>query len=109
MFSYSLNIFVHLHWLEDTGTFIHLLSCSCYSTESTSQESSEKDARKQIQIQSACEWGKDRKMVLDALCRRMSQNKLSQQFYIGPYRIRPLTKIFMRKPSGSIVTYRVGL
>ncbi|KAK2890338.1 MAX gene-associated protein isoform X2 [Channa argus] len=77
----------------------------------TSQEftTSESEARKQIQIQSGCEWGKDRKMVLDALCRRLNQNTLSQHFYVGPYSIRPFTKIFMRKPSGSLVTYRVHI
>ncbi|KAG7240203.1 hypothetical protein INR49_027196 [Caranx melampygus] len=68
---------------------------------------SEAEARKQIQIQSACQWDKDHKMVLESLCRRMNQNRLSQRFYIGPYRISPVSKIFMKKPSGSIVTYRV--
>eukprot|EP00064_Thunnus_orientalis_P012560 superscaffoldBa00001941_g12595 len=71
--------------------------------------SNETQARKQIEIQSACQWDKDRKMVLEALCRRMNQNKLSQCFCIGPYHIRPITKIFMQKPSGSIVTYRVHI
>ncbi|XP_067429478.1 MAX gene-associated protein isoform X2 [Thunnus thynnus] len=71
--------------------------------------SNETQARKQIEIQSACQWDKDRKMVLEALCRRMNQNKLSQRFCIGPYHIRPITKIFMQKPSGSIVTYRVHI
>ncbi|XP_071334903.1 MAX gene-associated protein isoform X4 [Trachinotus anak] len=79
--------------------------------ERTCQEStaSETEARKQIQIQSACQWDKDHKMVLEALCQRMNQNKLTQRFYIGPYRICPVTKIFMQKPSGSIVTYRVHI
>lgn len=71
--------------------------------------SKETQARKQVEIQSACQWNKDRKMVLEALYRRMNQNRLSQRFCIGPYHIRPVTKIFMQKPSGSIVTYRVGL
>lgn len=93
----------------DLKILVHIYICSCHAAEDTNQESSEKEARKQIQIQSACDWSKDRKMVLDALCRRMNQNKLSQRFYIGPYRVRPLAKIFMQKPSGSIVTYRVGL
>nr|XP_020459361.1 MAX gene-associated protein-like isoform X1 [Monopterus albus]XP_020459362.1 MAX gene-associated protein-like isoform X1 [Monopterus albus]XP_020459363.1 MAX gene-associated protein-like isoform X1 [Monopterus albus]XP_020459365.1 MAX gene-associated protein-like isoform X1 [Monopterus albus]XP_020459366.1 MAX gene-associated protein-like isoform X1 [Monopterus albus]XP_020459367.1 MAX gene-associated protein-like isoform X1 [Monopterus albus] len=70
---------------------------------------SETKVRKQVQIQSACEWGKNRKMVLETLCRRMNQNKLSQSFYVGPYHIRPVAKIFMRKPSGSMVIYRVHI
>ncbi|XP_023285958.1 MAX gene-associated protein-like [Seriola lalandi dorsalis] len=70
---------------------------------------SETEARKQIQIQSACHWDKDHKMVLEALCRRMNRNRLCQRFYIGPYRIFPVAKIFMQKPSGSIVTYRVHI
>ncbi|KAM7395685.1 hypothetical protein PAMA_007111 [Pampus argenteus] len=71
--------------------------------------SNEAQARKQIEIQSACQWDKDRKTVLEALRRRMNENRLSQRFSIGPYRIRPVAKIFMRKPSGSIVTYRVHI
>ncbi|XP_022050114.2 MAX gene-associated protein [Acanthochromis polyacanthus] len=77
----------------------------------TSQEASntsgESDAKKQIQIQSACQWKKDRTMVLEALCERMNQNQLSQRFYVGPYCISPVARIFMKKPSGSIITYRV--
>uniref|UniRef100_A0A8C9ZJ68 BHLH domain-containing protein n=2 Tax=Sander lucioperca TaxID=283035 RepID=A0A8C9ZJ68_SANLU len=69
----------------------------------------EKDAKKQIEIQSACQWAKDREMVLEALCRRMNQNRLSRRFWVGPYCIRPVARIFMRKPSGSIVTYRVHI
>ncbi|KAM8726589.1 MAX gene-associated protein isoform 2-T3 [Acanthopagrus schlegelii] len=69
----------------------------------------EADARKQIEIQSACQWSKDRKRVLETLCRRMSQNRLSHRFSIGPYRIRPVAKISMRKPSGSLITYRVHI
>ncbi|TNN40165.1 MAX gene-associated protein [Liparis tanakae] len=71
--------------------------------------SGEKEAKKQIEIQSACQWVKDRKMVLEALCQRMNQNRLSRRFGIGPYRVRPIAKIFMRKPSGSIVTYRLHI
>ncbi|XP_076612472.1 uncharacterized protein LOC143336289 [Chaetodon auriga] len=71
--------------------------------------SGETEARKQIEIQSACQWNKDRKKVLETLCRRMNQNKLSRRFCIGPYRIRPVAKIFMKKPSGSIVTYRLHI
>ncbi|XP_042339360.1 MAX gene-associated protein-like, partial [Plectropomus leopardus] len=68
--------------------------------------SSEKEAKKQIEIQSACQWDGDRKKVLEALLRRMKQNKLCRRFYVGPYRVCPIAKIFMQKPSGSIVTYR---
>ncbi|XP_008283703.1 MAX gene-associated protein, partial [Stegastes partitus] len=78
------------------------------AAEKPSQETTagESEAKKQIQIQSACQWKKDRTMVLEALCERMNQNRLSQRFYVGPYCISPVTKIFMRKPSGSLVTYR---
>ncbi|XP_073348922.1 MAX gene-associated protein isoform X2 [Pagrus major] len=71
--------------------------------------SEEAEARKQIEIQSACQWSQDRKRVLETLCRRLNQNRLSQRFSIGPYRIRPVAKISMRKPSGSLVTYRVHI
>ncbi|XP_031722107.1 MAX gene-associated protein isoform X2 [Anarrhichthys ocellatus] len=69
----------------------------------------EKEAKKQIEIQSACKWVKDRKMVLEALCQRMNQNRLSRRFWVGPYRIHPVAKIFMKKPSGSFVTYRLRI
>ncbi|XP_042359837.1 uncharacterized protein LOC121955817 [Plectropomus leopardus] len=39
----------------------------------------------------------------------MKQNKLCRRFYVGPYRVCPIAKIFMQKPSGSIVTYRVQI
>ncbi|XP_068433805.1 MAX gene-associated protein isoform X2 [Clinocottus analis] len=71
--------------------------------------SDEKEAKKQIEIQSACQWVKDRNVVLEALCQRMNQNRLSQRFSVGPYCVRPIAKIFMRKPSGSIVTYRLHI
>ncbi|XP_047430369.1 MAX gene-associated protein [Mugil cephalus] len=75
----------------------------------TSQENTsiEAQARKQVQIQSECQWMKDRTMILKALCQRMNDNRLSRRFYMGPYCINPVDKIFMQKPSGSIVTYRV--
>ncbi|XP_029352314.1 MAX gene-associated protein [Echeneis naucrates] len=80
------------------------------AADGTCQESTnETEARKQIQIHSACQWDKDRKMVLEALYQRMNQNKLSQRFYIGPYRIRPISKVYIQKPSGSIITYRVHI
>ncbi|XP_029984833.1 MAX gene-associated protein isoform X2 [Sphaeramia orbicularis] len=69
----------------------------------------EKKARKLIEIQSVCQWSSDRKMVLEALCERMNQNKLSRRFSVGPYRIRPVAKIIMQKPSGNMVTYRIHI
>ncbi|XP_025998169.1 MAX gene-associated protein isoform X2 [Astatotilapia calliptera] len=79
--------------------------------ENASQETacSEVGARKQIQIQSVCRWQNDQRMILEALCQRMNHDQLSQRFYIGPYRIWPISKIIMRKPSGSIVTYQVQI
>ncbi|KAM3603399.1 uncharacterized protein V6R79_021646 [Siganus canaliculatus] len=76
-------------------------------TTSDNTDGNETDVRKQIEIQSACEWDKDRKMVLEALCRRLNQDRLPQRFNIGPYSFRLVAKICMRKPSGSIITYRL--
>ncbi|KAM9703863.1 uncharacterized protein mgab isoform 2-T3 [Menidia menidia] len=72
-------------------------------------EINEAEARKQIQIQSMCPWRKDRQMVLKGLCERMKQNRLHQHSYIGPYCIIPVAKVAMRKPSGSLVTYRIQI
>lgn len=69
----------------------------------------EKEARKQIEIQSGCEWRKDRKKVLEELCKRMNQNNIPQSFVIEPYQMQLITKIIMQKPSGSVVKYRVSL
>ncbi|XP_058469445.1 MAX gene-associated protein isoform X2 [Solea solea] len=77
--------------------------------ETSRVSASETEARKQIQIQSDCRWDKDHKMILKALCQRMSQNRLSEPFQIGPYHIHPVSKIFIRKPSGSIVIYRIRI
>lgn len=71
-------------------------------------QSSDTEAKTQVEIQSACQWDKDHKVVLEALCLRMNQNRLSQRFFVGPYHIRPVSKIHVRKPSGSVITYRVG-
>lgn len=71
-------------------------------------ESKGAKVRRQIEIQSVCEWDLDRKRVIETLCRRMSQGKLTQLFRIGPYLVRPLAKISIEKPSGSVITYRVG-
>ncbi|XP_019737969.1 MAX gene-associated protein isoform X4 [Hippocampus comes] len=67
----------------------------------------EKLIKKQIEIQSVCRWEEDREMILETLCTRLNQDKLSEPFNIGPYLIHPVTKIFIQKPSGSNLTYRV--
>uniref|UniRef100_A0A1A8ADL6 Uncharacterized protein n=2 Tax=Nothobranchius TaxID=28779 RepID=A0A1A8ADL6_NOTFU len=69
----------------------------------------ETEAKKQIQINSLCEWKKDRRMVLDGLYKRLKQNRLHQQFCVGPYCISPVAKIVLQKPSGSIVTFRIQI
>ncbi|XP_029705375.1 MAX gene-associated protein isoform X2 [Takifugu rubripes] len=69
----------------------------------------EKEARKQIEIQSGCHWRKDRKKVLEELCRRMNQNNIPESFIIEPYQIRLITKIVMQKPSGSVIKYRLHI
>ncbi|XP_061609594.1 uncharacterized protein magl isoform X2 [Phyllopteryx taeniolatus] len=65
--------------------------------------------KKQIEIQSVCRWGEDRERVLETLCTRLNQDNMSEPFTIGPYYIRPITKIFIHKPSGSNLTYRVRI
>ncbi|XP_077366712.1 MAX gene-associated protein isoform X2 [Festucalex cinctus] len=69
----------------------------------------EKVIKKQIEIQSVCSWEKDRELILETLCKRLKQDKLSEPFNIGPYLIHPVTKIFIQKPSGSSLTYRVRI
>nr|XP_057912931.1 uncharacterized protein magl isoform X2 [Doryrhamphus excisus] len=65
--------------------------------------------KKHIEIQSACCWEKDTQMVLEALCQRMSQNKLFESFAVGPYHIHPIMKIFIKKPSGDVLTYKLHI
>ncbi|XP_027896614.1 MAX gene-associated protein isoform X3 [Xiphophorus couchianus] len=65
--------------------------------------------KQQIQIQSMCLWKNDSKMVLEGLCDRMNQNRLHRRFYIGPYCVNPLTRVTLRKPSGTIITYRMKI
>lgn len=78
----------------------------CYFAENT--VSKEKLIKKQIEIQSVCRWEEDREMILETLCTRLNQDKLSEPFNIGQYLIHPVTKIFIQKPSGSNLTYRVS-
>ncbi|KAF7656799.1 hypothetical protein LDENG_00035930 [Lucifuga dentata] len=86
-----------------------LLTVKHEGKSSLGKQSVKTELRKQIEIQSACQWDKDSKMVLKALCIRMNQNRLSHRFSVGPYVICPLSKICVRKPSGSTVTYRVQI
>ncbi|XP_057678673.1 uncharacterized protein magl isoform X3 [Corythoichthys intestinalis] len=65
--------------------------------------------KKQIEIQSVCHWKEDRAVVLEKLCMRLNQDNLSEPFNIGPYYIHPVTKIFIQKPSGSNLIYRVRI
>ncbi|XP_074541561.1 uncharacterized protein mgab isoform X2 [Halichoeres trimaculatus] len=65
--------------------------------------------KKKIEIQSACSWDKDRRKILEVLYRRMNKDRLSHRFWIGPYRIRPIAKISMQKPTGTVITYRVNI
>ncbi|XP_029966803.1 uncharacterized protein mgab isoform X2 [Salarias fasciatus] len=73
------------------------------------EANSEKDIKKQIQIQSLCPWQKDRQLILQALISRLSQDRLSNRFHVGSYCINPIDKISMRKPSGTIISYRVQI
>lgn len=65
--------------------------------------------RKQMEIQSLCEWHNDRKRVVESLTRRMFQDKLPRRFPLGPYRVCLVSKTFLKKPSGSTLIYKVGL
>ncbi|XP_077443255.1 MAX gene-associated protein [Stigmatopora argus] len=65
--------------------------------------------KKQIEIQSVCNWKEDRAMVLENLCTRLNQDNMSEPFNIGPYCIHPVTKIFIKKPAGSNLVYRVRI
>ncbi|KAM4529041.1 uncharacterized protein mgab [Fundulus diaphanus] len=66
-------------------------------------------ARKQIEIQSMCQWKMDSKMVLEGLWERMNQNRLHLRFYVGPYCICPVARVILKKPSGNLVIYRLRI
>ncbi|XP_029902719.1 MAX gene-associated protein isoform X2 [Myripristis murdjan] len=72
-------------------------------------QSKETETKMQIEIQSACRWDKDRKLVLSDLFKRLRQNHLSPRFNIGPYAIRLVSKIYMRKSNVATITYRVHI
>ncbi|XP_071768542.2 MAX gene-associated protein, partial [Centroberyx gerrardi] len=72
-------------------------------------KSKETEPTKQVEIQSTCQWGKDRKMVLEGLCQRLKRDNLSPQFCVGPYLIRMVSKIYIKKASGSTITYKVHI
>lgn len=87
----------------------HQETTSSDPQEKTKTTSSDPQAKTKIEIQSGCQWKKDHKMVLEALCQRLKENRLTRRFYVGPYCVSPVARIFMRKPSGSTITYRVCL
>ncbi|XP_035990080.1 uncharacterized protein magl isoform X2 [Fundulus heteroclitus] len=66
-------------------------------------------ARKQIEIQSMCQWKTDSKMVLEGLWERMNQNQLHLRFYVGPYCICPVARVILKKPSGNLIIYRLRI
>lgn len=68
-----------------------------------------KKPRTLIEIQSVCQWADDRKQILEALCTNMNRNKLCESFSVGKYRVRPVAKIIMQKPTGTVTTYRVRI
>ncbi|XP_053744245.1 MAX gene-associated protein isoform X2 [Synchiropus splendidus] len=71
--------------------------------------SNEMQASKQIEIESACNWKKDQKMILEGIFRQIERKSLSEKFCVGPYCINPITRIFMKKPSGCFLTYRIRI
>ncbi|XP_047243375.1 uncharacterized protein magl isoform X2 [Girardinichthys multiradiatus] len=77
--------------------------------EMPSQDTKAIKVKKQIQIQSMCQWRMDRKMVLEGLCERMNQNRLHLLFYIGPYCISPVTRVILKTPSVTVITYRMQI
>ncbi|XP_034143794.1 MAX gene-associated protein isoform X2 [Esox lucius] len=62
---------------------------------------------RQLEIQSECNWDQHRKLVLGVLCKRMTQNRLTEPFNIGPYHVRLLSNTSMRKPEGTIIIFKV--
>ncbi|XP_077597095.1 MAX gene-associated protein isoform X2 [Stigmatopora nigra] len=68
-----------------------------------------KSFKKQIEIQSVCNWKEDRGIVLENLCMRLNQDNMSEPFNIGQYCIHPVTKIYINKPEGSNLVYRVRI
>ncbi|XP_038141998.1 MAX gene-associated protein isoform X1 [Cyprinodon tularosa] len=65
--------------------------------------------KKQIQIQSLCQWKKDGKMVLKGLCERLNQDRLHQRFCIGPYCVHPVSRLVLKKPNVTLITYRMQI
>ncbi|KAL0967708.1 hypothetical protein UPYG_G00255840 [Umbra pygmaea] len=62
---------------------------------------------RQLEIQSECNWDQHRKLVLGVLCRRMTQNRLSEPFDIGPYHVRLLSNTSKRRSEGTILIFKI--
>eukprot|EP00063_Salmo_salar_P025395 XP_014000230.1 PREDICTED: MAX gene-associated protein-like isoform X2 [Salmo salar] len=60
----------------------------------------------ELEIQSECNWDQHRKLVLGVLCRRMTQNRLSEPFNIGRYHVHLLSNTHTCKAEGNI-TFKV--
>ncbi|KAM9355013.1 uncharacterized protein mgab [Pholidichthys leucotaenia] len=79
------------------------------TAEKSSQEteSAESKIKRQIQIESACNWENDHKMILGALCQHITKDQPSECFTIGSYCISPISRIMIQKQNGSELIYKV--
>uniref|UniRef100_A0A4W4E8Q0 T-box domain-containing protein n=1 Tax=Electrophorus electricus TaxID=8005 RepID=A0A4W4E8Q0_ELEEL len=64
---------------------------------------------KRLEIVSRCKWATagSRNIVLSVVCEHMAQDRLNSPFWIGKYRIEPVTKTVQETEEGSTITYKV--
>ncbi|XP_026868973.2 MAX dimerization protein MGA a isoform X2 [Electrophorus electricus] len=86
-------------------------------SQSSAQEMEEGELRppsllgptKRLEIVSRCKWATagSRNIVLSVVCEHMAQDRLNSPFWIGKYRIEPVTKTVQETEEGSTITYKV--
>ncbi|XP_066525313.1 MAX dimerization protein MGA a [Hoplias malabaricus] len=66
---------------------------------------------KRLEIVSKCKWATEgsRNVVLRVVCEHMAQDRLKHPFWVGKYRIQPISKTVQETEEESTITYKVSI
>ncbi|XP_076834789.1 MAX dimerization protein MGA a isoform X2 [Brachyhypopomus gauderio] len=88
-----------------------------HQSQNSSQEMEEGELRpptlsgptKRLEIVSKCKWATagSRNIVLRVVCDHMAQDRLNNPFWIGKYRIQPVSRTVQEQEEGSTIMYKV--
>lgn len=66
---------------------------------------------KRLEIVSQCKWSTEgsRNVVLRVVCERMAQDRLKHPFWVGTYKIQPISTTVQETDDGSTITYKISI